>query len=244
MEAFFIGLFTVIVGLLFVFAGYQFYRVLLPIWGFLIGFMWGAQAVAYGMGTSFLATALGWTLGFGIGIVLAVLAYFFYELAVAVLAGSIGYWIVGSFLLGIGIQPGFFVTTMAILAGVVFAVVALVLNAPKGLLVLLSAFGGASVTIGGLLILFGQAPVEILGTALLSGIIGSSFWWSLMWIVLTIAGIVTQLQTSTIYDQTMSYPYTTDMSAMGVKGGKSKSKKQHEEDRTRQDSEDMDDEYL
>src|SRR4051812_40494059 len=95
MEAFWIGLITILLGLSLTFMGYQFFRILIPVWGFFAGFTWGAQALAIGLGTGFLATVMGWTVGLFVGLVIAFLAYFFYQAAVGILAGFIGYWLIG-----------------------------------------------------------------------------------------------------------------------------------------------------
>lgn len=226
MEAFFIGLFTLLIGLGITFAGYQFFRVLIPIWGFFAGFVWGADAIAVGLGTGFLATLLGWTVGFVVGALVGVFAYMFYEIAVGVLVGSFGYWLVGSFLLGIGFNPGFFVSTIAILSGVALAVVALYFKAPKGLLVFFSSLAGATATIGGFLVMFGILPPAILGTGLLNAIIGGSFFWTLTWLALAVIGGITQLRVAQAVDQDIRETYGTygyssyNNTYSGAKGGR------------------------
>lgn len=218
MEAFFIGLFTILIGLGLTFAGYQFFRVLIPLWGFFAGFSWGAQALAIGMGTGFLTTLFGWTVGIVVGLVIAALAYFFYELAVGVLAGFLGYWLTGSLLLTIGFDPGFFVSFLATGVGLVLAVVAVALKAPKGLLIFLTGLGGATMTIAGILVLFGVLPVAALGIGLVDAIIGQSFLWTMIWIGLAFVGMVSQAYMSgavSNIEETYYYPYGT----AGMKGG-------------------------
>ena len=66
-----VGIIAVVIGLAVCFAGYRLFLVLLPIWGFVVGFWLGSALVdAYGSDT-FLATTAGWIAGIIIGIVFA-----------------------------------------------------------------------------------------------------------------------------------------------------------------------------
>jgi hypothetical protein len=200
MEAFLIGLLVLLIGLAFTFLGYQFFRILIPIWGFFAGFSWGAGLLATAFGQGFLATALSWGFGLVVGLAMGFLAYWFYEAAVGILAGFLAYWLLGGFLTSIGFNPGVFVTLLATAAGVVVGFVALYYKAPKALLIVLSAFGGATAAIGGLLIAFGQLPIQILGTGLMSSIVQYSFGWSLVWLALAAFGALTQYQLTRSYN--------------------------------------------
>ena len=146
-------------------------------------------------------------------------------MAVAVLAGSIGYWFTGAVLLGIGLHAGFFVTFMALAVGVLFAIGAIYYKAPKGILIFFSAIGGASAIIGGILLLFGVVPMAVLGTGLVSYIIHQSFWWTLVWLALTVVGVATQLQLSrSIVIEESSYTSMYPTTMTGAKGGEASKK--------------------
>src|SRR5947209_5172442 len=71
--------------------GYRFARLLMPLMGFILGLSFGGAIIADLAGTVFLGTALGVMVGIVSGVVLAALAYFFYYMAVAVTAISLGY---------------------------------------------------------------------------------------------------------------------------------------------------------
>src|SRR3989440_11753263 len=103
-----IGLLVVLLGAVFCFVGYRFFRILIAIWGFFAGFNLGAAGMAALFGGGFLGTVTGWVLGIVVGLVIAALAYFFYYFAVVVLGASVGYSI-GSGLMGaFGLNnPGF-----------------------------------------------------------------------------------------------------------------------------------------
>ena len=86
-----VAILALLIGLAFCFSGYRFFRLLIAIWGFFAGFELGAAGMAALFGQNFLGTTTGWVLGFVIGVVLALLAYFFYYIAVVLLGASIGW---------------------------------------------------------------------------------------------------------------------------------------------------------
>ena len=75
----------------FCFWGYFAMRIVIPIWGFFAGFMLGAGATSLFDNSEFLSTVLGWVLGFFIGLLFAVIAYLFYEIAIVLAFASIGF---------------------------------------------------------------------------------------------------------------------------------------------------------
>ena len=63
MDDILIGIFALIVGLVFCFSGYFAMRVVIPIWGAFAGFMFGAGLVDNFTDEGFLASVLGWVVG-------------------------------------------------------------------------------------------------------------------------------------------------------------------------------------
>ena len=72
-------------GAVVAFAGYRFFLVLLPIWGFFFGFGLGAQTIQALFGEGFLSTITSWAVGFGVAVVFAGLSYLFYFIGVGLL---------------------------------------------------------------------------------------------------------------------------------------------------------------
>ena len=88
------GLIGTMFGVLLAFFGYRLFLVLLPIWGFFFGFLLGAETVQWLFnGTGLLVDVTGWVVGLVVGAIFAVLSYLFYIAAVAIIAGSLGYFI-------------------------------------------------------------------------------------------------------------------------------------------------------
>ena len=88
---FIIAIVAVLIGAAFCFGGYRFFLVLLPLWGFLVGFNVGTDAVSAIFGDGTFATVTSWVVGFVLALVFAVFSYLWYWLAVAILGGSVGY---------------------------------------------------------------------------------------------------------------------------------------------------------
>src|SRR5512135_2632151 len=110
-------------GLALVFAGYKFFRLLLPIWGFFFGLWLGAQSIQVLFNQGFLATVTGWTVGFIVGLLFAALSYFFYLFAVALIASSLGYLVVVGVWLWLRLPFGIVMWIVAILVAIAFVVV-------------------------------------------------------------------------------------------------------------------------
>jgi hypothetical protein len=99
-------------------------------------------------------------------------------------------------------EPNFLIWLIAIVVAVVAAFLTLALNLQKYVVITITALAGASATIAGVLLLFGQTSSEDL-----SGQIGvfapvslqeGAIWW-ILWAVLAIAGIVYQIMANRVY---------------------------------------------
>ncbi|MCC7165916.1 MAG: DUF4203 domain-containing protein [Anaerolineae bacterium] len=148
-------------GLALCFGGYRFFLLLLPIWGFFFGFVLGAQAVTSILGDAFLATITSWVVGFVVGALFAVLSYLFYIVAVAIIAGSLGYAIATGLLLAIGLPMGFIVWIVGVVGAVAMAGATLFLNLQKWVIMIATAVLGAGVILGGFLILFAPGRMAL-----------------------------------------------------------------------------------
>ncbi len=195
LEGIFLGLVAMAIGLAFAFYGLRLFLILLPIWGFVMGFLFGANLVTALFGQGFLATTTSWVIGFIVALLFAALSYLYYWFAVIFLGASAGYAVGTGLMTFLGAGDGL----LAFLVGFVFAVgVALafiVLRLPKFLVIGFTAFGGAFATIAGLVILLGrvrytelegniigvfrndQLSILWVGAAILLGIGGFFYQW-------------------------------------------------------------------
>ncbi len=191
MQTFFLGLLAIVVGAAFCFIGYRLFRILMPLWGFLAGFVAGAEGIAALFGNGFLSTVLGWVVGAVLGVVCGLLAYFFYWAAMVILCTSVGYSIGAGLMSGIGL-PQFIAVIAGILLAVVAALVAILLNVPEALVTVFTALAGAGALLAGVLLWVGAIRVEDLGQGAVAAIIRASIGWLMIYLVLSGAGVVVQ----------------------------------------------------
>jgi hypothetical protein len=200
---------TVIVAALFVaalgaalcFVGYRIFLVLLPIIGFFAGFWLGAEVVSIIFGTGFLATVTAWIVGFLAGLVVAVLSYLFYLLGVALVAAAIGAALGSGFMAALGFDPGFLTAIVDLAAAIVAAILTLVWNLQKYVIIALTAIGGANALLLSVLLLIGKVSLESLRTAgtSIKPILQDSWFWLIVWLVVAIVGIVVQIRLNRDY---------------------------------------------
>jgi type IV secretory pathway TrbD component len=119
--------------------------------------------------------------------------------AVALLAGSFGYALAVGLLTWIGLDFGFLVWVIGIIAGIILAMVVHMFNIQKYAIIAITAFGGAGAVI---LILLasvrGYIPLELSNSPVLTAIT-DSFWWLIFFLVVGIAGVVVQLGVNRSY---------------------------------------------
>lgn len=194
MEDVIFALFLILAGGLFCFFGYLAFRVIIPIWGAVVGFSLGAGLIAAATDEGFLRTGLAWIVAIGLAILFALLAYLFYWVAVVLAMGSIGFAL-GSALMGaLGVDWSWAVVLVGVAAGALLAVLAIVADLPMVLLVLLSALAGASAVTTGLMVLTGAIDTEDFTDEAVTAEAGDDWWWYAIYVVLAVAGIVYQVR--------------------------------------------------
>lgn len=184
------------------FAGYRFFLVLLPIWGFFFGFALGVQSIQALIGDGSFATVTSWAVGFVVALLFAVLAYLFYIIAVAIIAGSLGYGLTVAILGAIGLQFGFLTWLIAIVVAVAFAFVTLRYNLAKYVIIIVTALGGASLAIGTLLLGPGQVDIATIFANPVQALFSVSWFWGLIFVAMAIGGIVVQWRASQSFELT------------------------------------------
>jgi Domain of unknown function (DUF4203) len=179
-------------GAVVAFAGYRFFLLLLPVWGFFWGFGVGAQAVQAFLGDAFLGTVTSWVVGFVVALVCAGLSYLFYFIGVGLLAGSLGYVLGVGLVEAIGLDFGLVAWLVGIVLGVIFAVGTLVLNLQKWVIMVATALLGAGIIVGTFLFLFGGLPSAELVQNPVRHVLQTSPGWLLVFLVLAVLGFLAQ----------------------------------------------------
>jgi hypothetical protein len=185
------GLIGMLFGVLLAFAGYRLFLILLPIWGFFFGLFLGANTVQWLFNSSgFLVDVTGWVVGFVVGAIFAVLSYLFYIVAVAIIAGSLGYFVAVYGLLALGLKANFLLWLIGIIVGAVMIFVTLRFNLAKWVIIITTAIMGSAVSFGTIIQILNPAtnmlenPVKVY--------LSQSWFLLVVFALMVAAGIVVQ----------------------------------------------------
>lgn len=192
MQSFLMSLFALMIGAAFCFAGYLYFLVLLPIWGFFTGFALGASIEVDLAGSRFLSEATSWIAGIALGIGFAALSYLFFSVAIVILSASVGYEIGTGLLARSGLAPDALFVVIGALVGVALVIMAILLSEREEFIILLAALGGASVLLLGIALLFGQIPLANLRFGIVGAYTRASWLWLAMWLAIASVGFVVQ----------------------------------------------------
>lgn len=196
IQAICIGVIGILFGLAAAFAGYRFFLFLLPVWGFLAGFVIGAQALQALFGNGFLADVTSWVVGLIVGILFAVLAYLFYIVGVAILAGSLGYALGAGIIYTISPNWNLIAFLVGVVVAIVVAALVILLNIQKWIVILITSIGGAGAIMAGLLIMFGKINVSDIGNNAVLSFWQEHWLWFLIGIAIAATGFVAQARST------------------------------------------------
>jgi hypothetical protein len=212
MEDIIVGIIAILIGAIFCFRGYFAMRIVIPIWGAFAGFMLGAGAVGAFDDSEFLSTVLGWVLGIFIGLLFALIAYLYYEVAVVLAFGSIGFVVGAALMTALNIDWNWVIILVGIAVGLLFAVMAIVAELPMLLLIILTTIAGAISVVGGLMLMFGDLETEDFNSDAVIDRIDDSWWWWLLAFGLAVVGIVSQMRTIADFRSSMRAAWDTSLS--------------------------------
>jgi hypothetical protein len=195
LEVFLIGGAAVLIGLAFTAAGFPLFLGLLPIWAFLTGFLAGASAVVnLDPGTSLISSAVGIGVGIFVGALVAVVSLAFWWAGIIVLGITLGYSLGAGVMDALGFGPGLITLVVSMTTAAIVGVAFFVLRMPRVFVIVLTAIGGAALTVAGAMLLldqvelarFAAGPIGVLRTAGPVAIIAA--------IALAVVGIVIQMR--------------------------------------------------
>ena len=187
-----LGVLAIIAGGAMLVAGQFVLRLVIPFWGFLAGFAFGAGLVAGFADEHFLGTVLGWVLGLVFAVIFAVLAYLYYYVAIVLAMGAAGFAIGSGIIVALGISWNWVAVLVGLAVGIVLGLVSLFANVPMIVLVFIGSIAGAVGVTGGLMLLVGSLNSADFSRGDFTDTVSNSFGWSLLLFVLAIGGIVIQ----------------------------------------------------
>lgn len=190
---FIVGILALIAGLGVCFLGLRIFFFLLPIWGFVVGFLIGAAAVTAAAGDGFLATTLGLVVGAVVGLIFGALSYLYWYLGVILAAGYAGATLGGAFFAALGVSSAWVLFILSIVVAAIFIFAALALNYPIYVVILSTALAGSGLAIGGLLLVLNRINRDQIGTGELWHRIQDHWVLWILWIVVAALGVGAQL---------------------------------------------------
>jgi hypothetical protein len=187
-----IGLFAVLAGAMFGYAGNAVMRLLFPLVGFFMGFSGGAAFVASFTSDGFLSTTTGWVVGFFAGLFFGLFAYFFYEFAIALAFAGAGFALASGLLSMLNMDWNWLVVILGTILGLAFGVAALLFRVPVLILVIVTAFLGSAIFLYGLMLIFQTAELGDFSNGTAWESIRGSAGLYLLWLVMGVMGSVGQ----------------------------------------------------
>ena len=187
-----VGVLALVIGLLLCFRGHAAMRALLALWGAFVGFGLGAGLVAALTDQGYLETVTGWLVAIVLAVLLAALAYVFFAVAVVLAFASMGFVLGRTVAAALGADEPWVLTVVGLAGGVLLGLLAVVTNLPELVLIVVSAFAGASVAVAGLLLVLDRFDVDDVTAARVP--LADQPVWYVGQLVLAVVGIVVQLR--------------------------------------------------
>jgi hypothetical protein len=192
MDPLIIGLVAIVVGGLVAFFGLRLFFVLLPLYAFVFGFVAGADLLQAVFGEGFLATVTSWVAGLAVGVLFALLSFFWYYAAVLLVGAAVGWTLGAGFAAWLGFDPGLITFLAGLAVAIVFGLAMLIANAPAALVIIATAIGGAAYAVAGAWTLLGQIGTEELSDGgAVSAILGQPVA-IVAWLGVTVAAVLFQ----------------------------------------------------
>jgi len=191
----------IVVGLAVGLLGYKLFRVLLPIAGLVVGAVVGFTGIQGIFGTGVTSTTIAILVAIVVALVLGVLSYAFFDIALTVLMGLALSSLFVLFGVALGLSHEGFVVFLLSVTGFILGIVLATSSAflAENLVTLVSGFVGAGFILAGIFLLGSGVHLQDLHD---KGIIvsvaervSSSFWWALVWVAGAIVMRHIQLRT-------------------------------------------------
>jgi hypothetical protein len=198
-----LGVLAIIAGGAMLLAGRFLLRLVIPIWGFLAGFAFGAGIVAEFADEHFLGTVLGWVLGLVFAVIFAVLAYLYYYVAIVLAMGAAGFAIGSGIVVAFGISWNWVAVLVGLAVGIALGLMSVLTNVPMIVLVFVGSIAGAVGVTGGLMLLVGSLNSADFSRGDFTDTVSNSFGWSMLLLLLAVGGIVIQAMQRALMRQTI-----------------------------------------
>ena len=207
-----IAILLITAGALIALAGHRLFSLMLPLAGLIAGTIVGFTGVQAVFGSGVIATTVAIIFALFTGLLLALLSYFFVDLALTIVAIGAGASVMSLFGASLGLADnGFGIFLLALFGAVVAFSLVVRYDVTDGIVIAITAGLGSAYVLAGVLLLEGSVT---LGDFTDSGIVGTmrtvvdgSVLWLLTWLGGMLAGVLLQLKTRADELQTPSDLY-------------------------------------
>lgn len=188
----------ILLGTVFCFAGFRFFRWLLPVFGFVAGFWIGEGIITALFDYTSTMVFVGWVVGLIVGLILAGLAYSLFKVGIVILGALFGFWLTAVVLSAVGLENAVLGLLLAVVGALIFAILIMRANLQAILVQIITALFGATLFLSGLAILLGVISVEQFrsNTFVIRGIVDTSPLWLLLWVIMVLLGFVSQYRSA------------------------------------------------
>lgn len=181
------AMFLLIAGIITSIMGAKLFKLLLPLLGFIIGFMVGFSGFQGIFGSGAVSTTMAIVIALCIGILLALLSFLFFEIAVIVFTIAVGAMAMGYLGVALGLSEDGLVVFLLSLAGAILAgIFAVNVGISNRLVIALTSLLGVGFVLVALMLLVGKVSVDELSedgvTMTILNIVDQSFLWFFVWI--------------------------------------------------------------
>lgn len=174
-------------GVLTCMLGAKLFKLLLPLIGLVTGFMVGFIGFQAVFGTSAVSSAMAVVIALVVGLMLAVLSYVFFDLAVVFFSIAVGAIALSYLGVALGLREDGFLVFLLSVAGAIIAGMYAVRHAISlRLVVLVTSFLGVAYILTGLMLLIGEVNLNQINengvVATLLSVVDQSFLWFIVWV--------------------------------------------------------------
>ncbi|MCA9859036.1 MAG: DUF4203 domain-containing protein [Thermomicrobiales bacterium] len=188
-----VGIIMLALGAFLALAGLRVFFVALPILGFIVGMSGGLALMDHLFDNRFLSTTTGIVVGIILGIVGAVISYLWWYVAIVLGAGYLGASLGAGLMNAFNVDGRWAILIAAIVGALVLALVTILLDLPIYWVIVNTAFAGATLVIGGILLALDRIDRADLGYGAVWAAIDESWFWVVAWIVVAAIGLGAQL---------------------------------------------------
>lgn len=189
----------IILGAVFALMGQKLFRLLLPVVGFIVGLMVGFGGVQGVFGTGAVSLTIAIVMALIVGVIMALLSFAFYDLAVTILVGLLGASVLTYLGIALGLQDNGFILFLLSLSGFIIGVMLAaggMVSVP--LIFAATAFLGVAMVLAGTFLLVGELSLDDLNedgiVRSVVSVVDQSFLWLFVWLAGSIIAMNVQVK--------------------------------------------------